>query len=72
MTVLNSKKAKLREFRDQLAKQGSAGKLQKEESTDRTEAYDTSGTDNCSDEDVGTSKVAPQSKGQGRKRSVRN
>ncbi|KAL8162226.1 hypothetical protein V2J09_013715 [Rumex salicifolius] len=74
VSVLNSKKAKLREFRDKLANQESTDNLQNEdESTDKTETFDMSGSENGSDKDVGTSKVAPQSKGRGRKRrSVRN
>ncbi|CAL9050729.1 unnamed protein product [Musa banksii] len=41
VAILNSKKAKLRELRDQIAKKGTAGKASKEDdSTDGTESFD--------------------------------
>lgn len=78
---MNSKKAKLRDLRDQLAKQGTAvGKLpqeEEEESTDKTQSFD-DGSDNAKSEDessenvTGTSKDVHKSRGRGRKRTVRN
>ncbi|XVF28676.1 hypothetical protein REPUB_Repub15cG0050800 [Reevesia pubescens] len=75
--VLNSKKAKLREFRDQLSKQETAGNalVYEEESTDKTESYH-SGSDAEESEEptknlTSTSKDAPPSRGRGRKRATR-
>ena len=74
---MNSKKAKLRELRDQLAKQGTAaGKLpqEEEESTDKTESFDEKSDDLKSEEEssenvTGTSKATSRSRG--RKRALR-
>ncbi|XP_061371231.1 DNA repair protein XRCC4 [Gastrolobium bilobum] len=49
--VLNSKKAKLRELRDQLSKQGNAEKSPQEEDTEKTESFDEESDDDKSDED---------------------
>ncbi|KAL5542166.1 hypothetical protein UlMin_009876 [Ulmus minor] len=77
--VLNSKKAKLRELRDQLAKQDNAGKLpqeEEEESTDKTVSFD-EGSDDAKSEErtseslTGTSKDIKTSRGRGRKRITR-
>ncbi|CAL5337516.1 unnamed protein product [Camellia sinensis] len=74
--VLNSKKAKLRDLRDQLSKQEKTGKLpqeeEEEESTDKTENFDGE-SDNEKSKDAaenrtGTSKYVPPSKPRGRKR----
>ncbi|RWW26101.1 hypothetical protein GW17_00009536 [Ensete ventricosum] len=41
VTILNSKKAKLRELRDRIPKNGTAGKdLKEDDSTDRAESFD--------------------------------
>lgn len=76
--VLNSKKAKLRELRDQLSKQGKSRKLpeeeeEDEESTDKTETFDGNSDDERSEEEstvnlIGTSKHASAIKPRGRKR----
>lgn len=74
---MNSKKAKLRELRDQLQKQNATGKLpQREESTDKTESFDEGSEDENSEEEpsknlTGTSKDIPTektSRPRGRKR----
>lgn len=50
--VLNSKKAKLRELRDQLSKQGNGDKSpQEEEDPEKTESFDEESDDGKSDED---------------------
>ncbi|WCJ23954.1 DNA repair protein XRCC4 [Euphorbia peplus] len=75
--VLNSKKRKLRELRDQLSKKESLGKLPQEEedeSTDKTESYDEFSGEEKSEEEppakrTGTSKGAPSSRGRGRKKT---
>lgn len=77
--VLNSKKAKLRELRDQLSKQKTAGKMPIEEeedshSTDKTESYQ--GSDDEIEEpetnDSSSSKDVPAAgRGRGRKRVAR-
>ncbi|KAE8731904.1 DNA repair protein XRCC4 [Hibiscus syriacus] len=73
--VLNSKKAKLREHRDQLSKQGKAS-VDEEESTDKTESYD-SGSDGKESEEeaakniTSTSKDIPAGRGRGQKRAKR-
>jgi len=74
VNVLNSKKAKLRELRDQLKNQEAAGDPPQEEevSTDGTEPY-VSGSDdvNSDDKDAsGTSKGASLGKARGRKRNT--
>ncbi|GLT78681.1 hypothetical protein SLA2020_502090 [Shorea laevis] len=79
LSVLNSKKAKLRGLRDQLSKQETAGKLQLEEedshSTDKTESY--SGSDDETSEEKpeknvsSTSKDVPAATSRGRKRVAR-
>lgn len=79
VNVLNSKKAKLRELRDQLSNQGAGENLPEEEevSTDGTEPY-VSGSDDVniderSDKDVSrTSKNASPGKAHGRKRNTRS
>ena len=79
VNVLNSKKAKLRELRDQLSNQGAAENPPEEEevSTDGTEPY-VSGSDDVniderSDKDIsGTSKNASPGKARGRKRNTRS
>ncbi|KAL4290161.1 hypothetical protein GQ457_14G012890 [Hibiscus cannabinus] len=78
--VLNSKKAKLRELRDQLSKQEIAGKalVDEEESTDKTESYHTGSDAEESEEEAAknitnTSKDIPagRGRGRGRKRATR-
>ncbi|XVE81765.1 hypothetical protein DITRI_Ditri15bG0092100 [Diplodiscus trichospermus] len=77
--VLNSKKAKLREFRDQLSKQRAAGKAStdEEESTDKTESYHSGSIAEGSEEEepennlTSTSKDVPAGKGRSRKRPTR-
>ncbi|THG07056.1 hypothetical protein TEA_003220 [Camellia sinensis var. sinensis] len=74
--VLNSKKAKLRDLRDQLSKQEKTGKLpqeeEEEEFTDKTETFDGESDNEKSKDAVenrtGTSKYVPPSKPRGRKR----
>lgn len=76
--ILNTKKEKLRELRDQLAKKEASGKLPVEdeegESTDKTESFDEKTEDDEeSDEEPpknlsGTSKDVPASRSRGRKR----
>lgn len=75
---MNSKKAKLRDLRAQLAKRDPAdGKLpQEEESTDKTESFDDGSDDEKSEEEssknvMGTSKGAQTSRSRGRKRIMR-
>ncbi|XVF38367.1 hypothetical protein REPUB_Repub20aG0095300 [Reevesia pubescens] len=75
--VLNSKKAKLREFRDQLSKQETAGKapVDEEESTDKTESYHSESDAKESEEELAknltsTSKDVPAGRGR-RKRATR-
>ncbi|XP_059650814.1 DNA repair protein XRCC4 [Cornus florida] len=78
--VLNSKKTKLRELRNQLSKQQTSGKLAEEEeqeSTDRTESFDGGSDDDKSEEEpeknlTSTSKGVRASKPRGRKRISRN
>ncbi|XWS13786.1 hypothetical protein CRYUN_Cryun36dG0068000 [Craigia yunnanensis] len=76
--VLNSKKAKLREFRDQLSKQEIAGKasMDEEESTDKTESYHSgSGAEESEEESAksltSSSKDVPAGRGRGQKRATR-
>ncbi|GAB4843247.1 DNA repair protein xrcc4 [Ancistrocladus abbreviatus] len=81
VSVLNSKKAKLRELRDRLSKQQSTGKLpeeeeEEEESSDRTEPFISGSDDGNSSEKkpevlAGTSKRNPVRKPRGRKRGAR-
>ncbi|XP_052206567.1 DNA repair protein XRCC4 [Diospyros lotus] len=71
--ILNLKKAKLRQLRDQLLKQEKSGKLpQAEESTDKTETYGSNTDEEKSQESSenchGSSKDAAASKPRGRKR----
>lgn len=75
--VLNSKKSKLRDLRDQLSKSGNLGKSPREEkgeSTDKTETYNSESDDAKSEEEetsvncIGTSKDVTSSKHRGRKR----
>lgn len=74
---MNSKKAKLRELRDQLQKKNATGKLPKEEeSTDKTESFDGGSDDENSEEETsenltGTSKDIPTSRPRGRKKMLR-
>ncbi|XP_019055827.1 PREDICTED: DNA repair protein XRCC4 [Nelumbo nucifera] len=75
VSVLNSKKAKLRELRDRLSKQENTSKSPQEEdgSTDKTESYDEESDADKSDEDqsknlAGTSKSVASSKPSSRKR----
>ncbi|KAF6173466.1 hypothetical protein GIB67_027161 [Kingdonia uniflora] len=75
--VLNSKKAKLRELRDQLSKQESTGKLPQEEgyeSTDKTESYDDKSEEEPQNAKnlPGTSKNVPATKPYTRKRKTFN
>ncbi|XP_010672115.1 DNA repair protein XRCC4 [Beta vulgaris subsp. vulgaris] len=79
VSVLNSKKAKLRELRDRLSKQEANGKLPQEEevSTDGTEPYHSRTDDDMNSEDKSdgdgceTSKdVLPRSKNRVRKRNT--
>lgn len=74
---MNSKKAKLRELRDQHSKQETAGKAptDEEESTDKTESYHSgSGTEESEEEPAklitSTSKDVPAGRGRGRKRAT--
>ncbi|KAK3417401.1 DNA repair protein XRCC4 [Eucalyptus grandis] len=75
--VLNTKKAKLRELRDQLAKQDAAGKFaqEDEESAEKTETFDDEMSDDAESKeetaDAGTSKAVPRSNARGRKRITR-
>lgn len=77
--VLNSKKAKLRDLRDQISKYKAAGKLPEEEeegSTDKTESFDDGSDDETSEEQLaekvsGTSKDILVGKPRGRKRIAR-
>ncbi|TYJ14561.1 hypothetical protein E1A91_A10G126800v1 [Gossypium mustelinum] len=76
--VLNSKKAKLRELRDQLSKQEIAGKasVDEEESTDKTESYHSGSNAEESEEEAdkkitSSSKDIPAGRGRGRKRATR-
>ncbi|KAK1379893.1 hypothetical protein POM88_026637 [Heracleum sosnowskyi] len=62
LRVLNSKKAKLRDLRNRLSKQGASGKLEEEEedvSTDKTESFDERSDDEKSEEEL--SKDLPSS-----------
>ncbi|XP_021291770.1 DNA repair protein XRCC4 [Herrania umbratica] len=77
--VLNSKKAKLRELRDQLSKQETTGKalMEEEDSTDKTESYRTGSDAEESEEEpeknlTSTSKdvLAAAGRGRGRKRAM--
>ncbi|PON83322.1 DNA repair protein XRCC [Trema orientale] len=79
LRVLNSKKAKLRDLRDQLTKRGTAaGKLpqEEEESTDKTESFDDTDDEKSDKESsknvTGTSRDVQTSRPHGRKRTVRN
>ena len=76
---MNSKKAKLRDLRDQISNKKAAGKLPEEEeegSTDKTESFD-DGSDNKTSEEEpaekvsGTSKDILVGKPRGRKRIAR-
>ncbi|XP_022761121.1 DNA repair protein XRCC4 isoform X2 [Durio zibethinus] len=74
--ILNSKKAKLREFRDQLSKQETAGKapVDEEESTDKTESYHSGSDAEESEEEpaknlTSSSKDVPAGRGRRRKRA---
>lgn len=76
--MLNSKKAKLRDLRDQLSKQEVKRDLpqEEEESTDKTESFDEVSDDGKSEEEpvkdiTSTSKGAPASGARGRKRITR-
>ncbi|MBA0780173.1 hypothetical protein Gotri_004312 [Gossypium trilobum] len=76
--VLNSKKAKLRELRDQLSKQEIAGKasVDEEESTDKTESYHSGSNAEESEEEAeknitSSSKDIPAGRDRGRKRATR-
>lgn len=66
---MNSKKAKLRELRDQSI---AAGKLPQEEgeSTDKTESFDEKTDEESTGDITGTSKAT--SKSRGRKRTLQN
>ncbi|KAF2290218.1 hypothetical protein GH714_004127 [Hevea brasiliensis] len=71
--VLNSKKRKLRELREQLSTKKTFGKLPEEESSDKTESFDEGSDDAKSEEEppeklTGTSKNTLSSRGGGRKR----
>lgn len=76
LRVLNSKKAKLRELRDRLSKQGASGKLEEEDeevSTDKTESFDErsddeKGEDELSKDLPSSSKNILASRPHGRKR----
>lgn len=76
LRVLNSKKAKLRELRNKLSKQGASGKLEEEEeevSTDKTESFDDRSDDEKSEEELSkdfpsSSKNIVASRPRGRKR----
>ncbi|PIA45240.1 hypothetical protein AQUCO_01700639v1 [Aquilegia coerulea] len=74
VAVLNSKKAKLRELRDQLSKQEEARKSPQEDaSSEKTESYDEDTGNEKSDEEpveslAGTSKSVPATRQYGRKR----
>ncbi|KAM7260266.1 hypothetical protein ACFE04_016007 [Oxalis oulophora] len=79
--VLNSKKAKLRELRDKLSKQGTAGMLDQEEedeSTDKTESFDDESDyekpkKEIEESGTSTSKNVPRlatARGRGRKRTA--
>ncbi|OAY28052.1 DNA repair protein XRCC4 [Manihot esculenta] len=72
--VLNSKKRKLRELRDQLSEKETSGKLpvEEEESSDETKSFDEGSDDAKSEEKppeeiTGTSKDVKSSRGRGRK-----
>ncbi|KAK6265695.1 hypothetical protein QUC31_016532 [Theobroma cacao] len=78
--VLNSKKAKLRELRDQLSKQETTGKalMEEEDSTDKTESYHTGSDAEGGEEEpeknlTSTCKDVPAAagRGRGRKRATR-
>lgn len=75
--VLNTKKAKLRDLRDQLAKQDAAGKFaqEDEESAEKTETFDEETSDDAKSKeetvDAGISKAVPRSSARGRKRITR-
>ncbi|GLT61060.1 hypothetical protein SLA2020_337950 [Shorea laevis] len=77
--VLNSKKGKLRELRDQISNQKATGKLpaeEEEDSTDKTESFENGSDDEKSGEEpaknvTGTSKDVVMSKPRGRKRITR-
>ncbi|XP_050217986.1 DNA repair protein XRCC4 isoform X2 [Mercurialis annua] len=79
LAVLNSKKRKLRELRDQLAKKESSGKSlqeEEEEGTDGTESFNEGSNDEKSEEEppkklTGTSKNVPSGRGRGRTRIAR-
>ncbi|OMO54765.1 DNA repair protein XRCC4 [Corchorus capsularis] len=73
--VLNSKKAKLRELRDQLSKRETTGRApmeEEEESTDKTQSYHSGSDAEESEEEpaknlTSTSRNAPAGRGRGRK-----
>ncbi|EEF45171.1 DNA-repair protein XRCC4, putative [Ricinus communis] len=80
LAVLNSKKRKLRQLRDQLSKKEASGKLpqeEEEESTDKTESFEEDSSDGDKSEEeppekvTGTSEDKPSSRGRGRKRITR-
>lgn len=77
VTILNSKKAKLRELRDQLSKQATTPhqlpEEEAEESTDRTESFDEGSEDeegekNSGGYSKGATATSSSSKPRGRKR----
>ncbi|CAH8261502.1 unnamed protein product [Arabidopsis lyrata] len=68
LSVLNAKKAKLRALRD---KGDSVRAVEEEESTDKTESFDSGRSDNEQSEEE-ASKKASSSKARGRKRAVRS
>lgn len=73
---MNSKKAKLRELRHQLSNEKAAGKLPEEESTEKTESFDSGSSDEKSEEEpaqnvTGTSKLVLGNRPRGRKRATR-
>ncbi|XP_010532610.1 PREDICTED: DNA repair protein XRCC4 [Tarenaya hassleriana] len=73
LSVLNAKKAKLRELRDKLSEQENSGKrLQEEETSDKTESFDGESDDAQSEEDT-SMKVTlhSTSRGRGRKTAAR-
>ncbi|KAJ0034056.1 hypothetical protein Pint_24665 [Pistacia integerrima] len=70
--VLNSKKAKLRELRDQLSKRDVRNlREEEEESTDETEIFDERSEEEAAKDITSTSKGAPASRACGRKRTIR-
>ncbi|KZV47405.1 hypothetical protein F511_07819 [Dorcoceras hygrometricum] len=70
--VLNSKKARLRELRDQLSKQATPRQQQEEEeeSTDKTDTFDEGSDDETGKNEVSSSKDVPVATARGRKRKV--